>query len=54
MIVLCLGIQREDIIEHANGKCHVLTTRMREEDMFEHLLPSVIYKILSIILKTIV
>ena len=24
-IVLCFGVQREDIIEHTNDKCHVFT-----------------------------
>ena len=36
MIVLCLGMQLgEDIIEHANGKCHALHSSMQEEDILD-------------------
>ena len=36
MIALCFSIQGEDIIEHTNGKCHVLHFSMQEENVLEH------------------
>ena len=36
MIVLCFGMQGEDISERTNGKYHVFTHSMQEEDFLEH------------------
>ena len=43
MIILCFSIQGEDILEHANDKCHVFTFFVCKRKMFlSILMPSVI------------
>ena len=42
MIVLHFNMQGEDIMEHTNDKCHVLTFSCARETFFSILMPSVI------------
>ena len=35
MIVLCFGMQREDIFERTNWQCHVFTSGIQEEDILK-------------------
>jgi hypothetical protein len=35
MIVLCFIMQGGDIVEHTNGKCHLIHFSMQEEDIPE-------------------
>ena len=35
MIVMHFSMQREDIIDLTNGKCHMYTFYMQEEDILE-------------------
>ena len=37
MIVLHFSLQKEDLLERTNDKCHVFIVNMQEADILEHI-----------------